>query len=109
MGHDWDGYISILDAARINDHCRIHCSNPSCDHAGRLDFAPIINRHGPNVGLGKILRTLRCQKCGQRGAFPITLPGTKENPARPIYCPLSGRSTHRCDPLGECKDGCRLG
>tara|TARA_A100001391_G_scaffold169112_1_gene129856 strand:- start:518 stop:847 length:330 start_codon:yes stop_codon:yes gene_type:complete len=109
MGHDWDSYISIGDAARMNDHCRIYCANHLCDHSGRLDFAPLLAKHPPQTGLGKVLRLLRCQKCGERGAFPIAEPGTKETPANPIFCPMQGRGTHRCDKAGACKDGCRLG
>lgn len=109
MGHDWDAYISIVDAARMNDHCRVYCANHLCDHSARLDFAPLLERYSPHTGLGIILRSLRCHKCQSRGAHPIMEPGSKQAPARPLFCSIHTDKLHRCDHQGECINECRLG
>ena len=108
MGHDWDGYINLLEAARMNDHCRIYCANHRCDHDGQLEYRPLIDRHGPHIGLGPILRKLRCARCGSLGAFPIMEPGTKEHPAKPIYCAIHTDKPHPCDRDVAGKEGGRL-
>lgn len=108
MGHNWDAYIKLGEAARNNDHCRISCANHMCDHSGWLEFRPLIDRHGPQIGLGKILCKLRCSECGSLGAFPIVEQGTRAAPPRKIYCAIHTDDFHPCDPLGACKDGCQM-
>lgn len=109
MGHDWSKYISIADAARMNDHCRVYCINHQCDNRGYLYFAPLLEKHSPHTSLGVILRAMRCSKCGELGARPIAEPGTKEHPARKLFCAIHTDNLHPCDPLGACKDDCQLG
>ncbi|MHC8493449.1 hypothetical protein ACTU44_12150 [Thalassospira sp. SM2505] len=109
MAHNWDQYISIGDAARMNDHCRISCANHLCDHSGTLAFEPLLTKHHPATGLGKILRKLRCTECGLRGAVPIIEAGNKKTPARNLFCAIRTDGYHPCDPYGACKDVCQIG
>ena len=108
MAIDWDKYISLHESARQNDHCVVYCIGKDCQHSSRLDFDPLIERFGKSIGLGQILRKLRCNNCGGLGATPISQTGTKEAPANPLFCPLSGRGEHRCDKKGACHTNCRF-
>jgi hypothetical protein len=108
MAIDWDGYISLRQAARQNDHCVVHCINQRCRHSSRLDFEPLFDRFATDVGLGRILKKLRCNQCGSLGATPTMQTGTKETPSNPLFCPFEGRSEHRCDKKKACQTACRF-
>ena len=106
---DWNGYITLRDAARHDDHKFVYCANHLCEHGGVLRLGPLIERHGPDIGLGDILRRMRCQICGHLGAFPRATTHSADHIAKPLYCPLQGRGHRRCLPLTECVKSCRLG
>ncbi|KZB73233.1 hypothetical protein AUQ43_18315 [Thalassospira sp. MCCC 1A01148] len=108
MAIDWDGYISLHEAARQNDHCVVHCINDRCQHSSRLDFEPLLERFDKSTSLGKILKRLRCQACKGLGATPIMQAGSKQKPPTPLFCPIEGRQDHRCDKKKACQTGCRF-
>lgn len=105
MAEDWDSYISLKSAAMRDDRGIVFCLNRKCGHSAELLYKPLIDKFGRDCGLGRILRNLRCTKCGHLGASIRSSSYDKLRPWRPLFCSIRQHDMNDCI-AGKCDQNC---
>jgi hypothetical protein len=52
---------TVADLLAHQDALYAYCKR--CNHGARVDLGPIIERHGPNYPVERIVKRLRCMNC----------------------------------------------
>jgi hypothetical protein len=70
---------------------RVYCEKIGCGHHSALPMAPFVIRWGPETPSDVLRRSLKCTKCGTKGAS-IKRPGYTDNSGLPEPFPVDKSS-----------------